>query len=103
MNYKLFGFTHTKEGKLFASKPGKYGLHSWGENVKIGDFLSVMGTHQLIHKEFELVIDANVLGPNSGADNHAPTNMTFPTSGMWKLDAYIDGKLFGSVYVKVEN
>lgn len=40
-----------------------------------------------------------LLGPNSGADNHAPTNMTFPTSGMWKLD----GKLVGSVYVKVEN
>ena len=50
-----------------------------------------------------MVTDAKLLGPNSGADNHAPTNMTFPTSGMWKLDAYIDGKLFGSVYVKVEN
>ncbi|MFF2797897.1 hypothetical protein [Lysinibacillus xylanilyticus] len=50
-----------------------------------------------------MVTDAKLLGPNSGADNHAPTNMTFPTSGMWKLDAYIDGKLIGSVYVKVEN
>ncbi|WP_427110524.1 hypothetical protein [Lysinibacillus xylanilyticus] len=56
--------------------------NEWGESVKIGDFLSVMGTHQLIHKEFELITDAKVLGPNSGADNHAPTNMTFPTSGM---------------------
>jgi len=74
-----------------------------GESVKTGDFLSVKGTHQLTHKEFELVTDAKLLGPNSGADNHAPTNMTFPTSGMWKLDAYIDGKLIGSVYVKVEN
>ncbi|MGE7926863.1 hypothetical protein [Lysinibacillus xylanilyticus] len=42
-------------------------------------------------KELELVTDAKLLGPNSGADNHAPTNMTFPTSGMWKLDAILMG------------
>ncbi|MFE3573881.1 hypothetical protein [Lysinibacillus sp. NPDC059133] len=100
---QLLGFTHSKEGKLFASKPGKYGWHFWGESVKTGEFLSVKGTHQLTHNEIELVTDAKLLGPNSGADIHAPTNMTFPKSGMWKLDAYIAGKLFGSIYVKVEN
>ncbi|MEY9976486.1 hypothetical protein [Lysinibacillus sp. RC79] len=100
---QLLGFTHSKEGKIVASQTGKYGWHFWGESVKSGDFLRVKGTHQLAGKEVGLVSNAKLLGPNSGADNHAPTNMTFPTSGMWKLDAFIDGKLFGSVNVKVEN
>ncbi|MGE8000989.1 hypothetical protein ACQKOF_20390 [Lysinibacillus sp. NPDC093190] len=100
---QLLGFTHSKEGKIVVSKTGKYGWHFWGESVKTGKFLSVKGTNQITHKEIELVTDAKLLGANSGADNHAPTNMTFPKGGMWKLDAYIDGKLFGSVYVKVEN
>ncbi|MGE7689565.1 hypothetical protein ACQKMI_10155 [Lysinibacillus sp. NPDC097214] len=98
---QLVGFTQSKEEKIIASKPGKYGRRFWGEFIKTGDKLSVKGTHQLTHKEFELVTDAKLLGPNSGADNHAPINMTFPKSCMWKLDAYIDGKLFGSIYVKV--
>ncbi|KMY32295.1 hypothetical protein ACZ11_09125 [Lysinibacillus xylanilyticus] len=57
---QLIGFTHTKERKLFTSKPGKYGWHFWGESVKTGDFFSVKGTHQLTHKEFEWVTDAKV-------------------------------------------
>lgn len=100
---QLLGFTHSKEGKIVVGNTEKYGWHFWGESVKIGDFLTVKGTNQITHKEIELVSNAKLLGPNSGADNHAPTNMTFPTSGMWKLDAYIDGKVFGSVYVKAEN
>ncbi|KOP69653.1 hypothetical protein AMS59_22265 [Lysinibacillus sp. FJAT-14745] len=100
---QLLGFTHSKEEKIVVSQTGKYGWHFWGESVKSGDFLRVKGTHQLTGKEVELVSNAKLLGPNSGADNHAPTNMTFRTGGMWKLNAYIDGKLLGSVYVKVEN
>ncbi|MDM5248286.1 hypothetical protein [Lysinibacillus sp. G4S2] len=100
---QLLGFTNSKEEKIIAGKAGKYAWHFWGESIKTGDFLSVKGTHQLTQKEIELVTNAKLLGPNSGADNHAPTNMTFPKGGMWKLDAYIDGKLFGSVFVKVEN
>jgi len=98
---QLVGFTQSKEEKIIASKPGKYGWHFWGESVKTGDFLCVKGTHQLTNNEVELVSNTKLLGQNSGADNHAPTKMTFQKSGMWKLDAYIDGKLFGSVYVKV--
>lgn len=100
---QLLGFTHSNEEKIVASKTGKYGWHFWGESVKSGDFLRIKGTHQLTGREVELVSNAKLLGPNSGADNHAPTNMTFPNGGMWKLDALIDEKLFSSVYVKVEN
>ncbi|GAB0168038.1 DUF4871 domain-containing protein [Lysinibacillus sp. CTST325] len=100
---QLLGFTHNKEEKIVASQTGKYGWHFWGESVKSGDFLRIKGTHQLTTKEVEFVSNAKLLGPNSGADNHAPTNMTFQNGDIWKLDAYIDGKLFGSVYVKVEN
>ncbi|KOS64465.1 hypothetical protein AN161_02125 [Lysinibacillus sp. FJAT-14222] len=100
---QLLGFSHSKDEKIFARKTGKYGWHFWGNRVKTGEILSIKRTHQLTNKEIELVTDAKLLGPNSGADNHAPTNMTFPEGGMWKLDAYTDGRLIGSVYVKVEN
>ena len=31
---------------------------------------------------------------NNGADSHIPSNMVFPTSGLWKLEIYFNEKLF---------
>lgn len=46
-------------------------------------------------------MDSPLRGANNGADQHAPSLMFLPESGMWKLDAYVNDKLFGSVFVKV--
>jgi hypothetical protein len=40
--------------------------------------------------------------PDNDKVAKAPTTMTLPYAGIWRLDATIDGTLFGSVYVKVE-
>ncbi|MCM3718055.1 hypothetical protein [Fictibacillus phosphorivorans] len=45
--------------------------------------------------------EAIVGGANNGADAHVPYMMFLPEPGMWKLDAYVDEKLFGTVFVKV--
>ncbi|MBP1996926.1 hypothetical protein [Paenibacillus eucommiae] len=40
-------------------------------------------------------------GPNSGADAHSPSGMEFPTSGKWKLNAYLGEEFFGSIIINV--
>ena len=89
--------------RFYPNKTYKYMWHFWGnEDELIGDF-EVLGTHENSNEEIIIVPKGknSFLSPNNGADNHYPTNMTLPKSGMWKLDAYIGDKLFGSVYVKV--
>jgi hypothetical protein len=46
--------------------------------------------------------DVSPGGPNNGADAHIPSNLSLPTSGLWKLDAYLGGKLKGSIIVDVK-
>ncbi|WP_342601090.1 hypothetical protein MHB48_08835 [Psychrobacillus sp. FSL H8-0483] len=89
--------------RFYPNKTQKYMWHFWGnEDELIGDF-EVLGTHENSNEELIIVpkIGNPFLSPNNGADQHFPTNMMLPKSGMWKLDAYIGDRLFGSVYVKV--
>lgn len=77
--------------------------HFWGnEDELIGEF-EVLATHENSDEALEIVPKSRIstVSPNNGANQHIPTNMTLSKSGMWKLDAYIGEKLFGSVYVKV--
>lgn len=89
--------------RFFPNKAQKYMWHFWGdEDELIGDF-KVLGTHENSAEEIIIVPKRgnSFLSPNNGADQHFPTNMELPKSGMWKLDAYIGDEIFGSVYVKV--
>ncbi|MDN4608132.1 hypothetical protein [Sporosarcina highlanderae] len=91
--------------RFYPNKTQKYMWHFWGnEDELIGDF-KVLGTHEDSDEEIIIVpkIGNTYLSPNNGANQHFPTNMTFPKSGMWKLDAYIGDQIFGSVYVKVHD
>ncbi|ATP40056.1 hypothetical protein CSE16_08340 [Solibacillus sp. R5-41] len=89
--------------RFYPDKVQKYMWHFWGnEDELIGDF-EVLGTHENSNEKIIIVPKGgnSFLSPNNGADTHYPTNMMLPKSGMWKLDAYIGDRLFGSVYVKV--
>lgn len=89
--------------RFYPDKTQKYMWHFWrSEDEVLGDF-KVLGTHENSNEEIIIVAkqDNSILGSINGADNHYPTNMMLPKSGMWKLDAYMGDKLFGSVYVKV--
>ena len=89
--------------RFYPNKTQKYMWHFWGnEDELIGD-IEVLGTHENSDEEIIIVPkkDNSFLSPNNGANQHSPTNMMLPNSGMWKLDAYIGDRLFGSVYVKV--
>lgn len=72
----------------------------WGEEQELEGEVKITATHENDNEEI-YVTGGGISGANNGADRHMPSNMSLPKSGMWKLDAYIGDRLFGSVYVKV--
>ncbi|MBO0603695.1 hypothetical protein I2483_18695 [Sporosarcina sp. E16_3] len=98
-----FLYDNNEVVRLYPNKVQKYMWHFWGnEDELIGDF-RVLGTHENSDEEIIIVPKRGntFLSPNNSADQHFPTNMELPKSGVWKLDAYIGEEIFGSVYVKV--
>ncbi|MBK3495258.1 hypothetical protein JFL43_10420 [Viridibacillus sp. YIM B01967] len=88
--------------KFYPDKVHKYMWHFWGTKEELEHPLKVIATHETGGDSITLFGgDGNDVSPLNGADMSLPTNMSLPKSGMWKLDAYFDDKLFGSVYVKV--
>lgn len=86
--------------RFYPDKVQKYMWHFWGEEQELEGELKVTATHE--NDNEEIYVTGGELGNAiNGADKHIPSNMSLPKSGMWKLDAYIGDKLFGSVYVKV--
>lgn len=86
--------------RFYPNKVQKYMWHFWGEEQELEGELKVVATHE--KEDEEIYVTGGGLGTaNNGADKHAPSNISLPKSGIWKLDAYIGERLFGSVYVKV--
>lgn len=90
---------------FYPNKESKYMWHFWGKEDQLHGDIQVLGTHENSNEPIIIVPiqkqNALFLSPNNGADHHVPSMMMLPKSGMWKLDAYIGNKVFGSVYVKV--
>ncbi|WP_218240479.1 hypothetical protein, partial [Pseudomonas sp. 2822-17] len=63
--------------------------------------LEVIATHQNSNEQVTVIDGLTLSGPHNGADAHTPSTMSLPQSGMWKLGAFVDGNLHGSVFVKV--
>lgn len=97
------GFIYDNEDGISRFQPNKnqkYMWHFWGDEEEFDGDLKVMGTHENGAEQL-LVFEGGLGGANNGADRHAPSNMSLPESGMWKLDAYIGDNLFGTVFVEV--
>lgn len=87
--------------RFYPNKENKYMWHFWGSDEELEGELKIVGIHE-DGKERVTVLEGESLGgANNEANRHIPSIMSFPKSGMWKLEAYIGGKLFGSVFVKV--
>jgi hypothetical protein len=108
-NYTMIGekgrlgfiYDDTEVVRFYPNKTQKYMWHFWGEEQEFNGKLKIVAIHEIDEEEQITVAEGGLGGDNNGADRHAPSNMSLPKSGMWKLDAYIGDKLFGSVYVKV--
>jgi hypothetical protein len=86
---------------IVANKPDKYMWYLWGDDLTKKPF-KVIGTNMDTEEDL-VVVEDTVLGAElNGADAHIPSLMEFPTVGLWKLDAYIDEELFGSIVVEIK-
>ncbi|WP_027409839.1 hypothetical protein [Anoxybacteroides tepidamans] len=96
-----FIYDDSETMKFYPNKPQKYMWHFWGKDEEFDGDLKVMATHEKDGKQVTVLKGVPFAGPHNGADRHVPSTMSLPESGMWRLDAYIGDKLFGSVYIKV--
>jgi hypothetical protein len=96
---------------FIAKKGNKYMWHFWGttEELELKPF-RVEAINLKTNKKEKALFNANgfvweydsLMGRNNGADAHLPSNMELPSSGLWRLDAYLGGKLKGSIIVDVK-
>jgi hypothetical protein len=66
-----------------------------------GDF-EVMAVKEGSKREIGLYTGWYIGGPDHGTEATVPTSIGLPEPGIWRLNAYINRKLFGSIYVKVD-
>lgn len=100
---------------IIKGKPNKYMWHFWGNDDEFDGPLNVVGINEKGEKH--KILQSNIgsdweyvweypgkvgIIPNNGATTHVPSLMEFPTAGLWKLEVYIDKKLFGDIVVNVE-
>jgi hypothetical protein len=77
----------------------------WGQEVALKGKLEIIGVKQGNERNRHTVFAAGgVSEPIKGtADGHIPpSNMTIPEPGLWRLEAYIKDKYFGSIVVDVQ-
>lgn len=53
-------------------------------------------------QEIGVVSSLGLGSPGQLADAQIPTTMKLPEPGMWRLNAYVGNRLFGSVFVRVD-
>jgi hypothetical protein len=96
-----FIYDNTESTKFYPDKTQKYMWHFWGNGDELKGELKVMAFHKESGEQITVLEGRPLAGPNNGADQHVPSNMSLPIKGLWKLEAYIGNQLFGTVFVKV--
>lgn len=78
----------------------------WNEDADVqltGKRLTATAVHQETGISF-LLNETELQGPIYGADAHALTAFEpFPAKGLWRIDVYIDGELYGQIVVPVKD
>ncbi|WP_254434155.1 DUF4871 domain-containing protein [Halobacillus sp. Marseille-Q1614] len=89
--------------RFYPDKKQKYMWHFWGSEEELEGDLKVVGTHNESGNKMIVLEDVPLsVGEHNGADASSPSIMSLPKSGMWRLDAYVNDTLHGSVYVQVQ-
>ncbi|WP_199777652.1 DUF4871 domain-containing protein [Lysinibacillus sp. FJAT-14745] len=91
------------EEKIIANKVNKYMWYFWGDKDSISGNFKVVGTDKEGKEHPVLVSVDDTVWQYSNTFSHIPSNMMFPTSGLWKLEIYFNEKLFGEIVINVED
>ncbi|MFS0671827.1 alpha/beta fold hydrolase [Ornithinibacillus sp. 179-J 7C1 HS] len=110
-NYTMIGeegrigfiYDGTDVTRFIPNQAQKYMWHFWGEPDELDGEFQVIGKNVSSGEEL-LVFEAGTLGgSNNGADAHLPSSMSLPSEGVWELQVYVGGDLFGTVVVECRN
>ena len=96
-----FIYDDTDVTRFYPNNDQKYMWHFWGNEDEFNGELKVIASHKESGEQITVLEGRPLAGSNNGADHHVPSIMSLPKTGMWKLDAYIGEKLFGSIFVNV--
>lgn len=96
---------------IIANQVNKYMWHFWGKENDISGNFKVVGINEDGEEHPILVVANNKvweypklnISPINGADSHTPSQMVFPTSGLWKLEIYFNEVSFDEIVVNVIN
>lgn len=85
-------------------QPRKVMWHLWGEEITNAKnvTMEVKGVHKETGKTEHLTSGTLTPFPHNGADTAQPSLISFTKSGVWRMDVYLDRKLFGSIVVDVK-
>lgn len=96
--------------RFYPGKKQKYMWYFWAETPQetqklFGKKVKIFGVSKKSGEKVN-VFEGSIGIPNTAIKDNdkvgrMPSMMTLPSKGLWRLDAYVDEKLFGSVVVEV--
>ncbi|RED51107.1 DUF4871 domain-containing protein [Cohnella lupini] len=88
--------------RFYPNKKQRYMWHFWGKAEELQGSFVVKGTSNETGESINVFNSSGrVGGPINGADASIVSSMSLPSTGLWRLDAYLGEKLFGSIVVEV--
>ncbi|XEC92524.1 hypothetical protein AB6A23_14045 [Paenibacillus tarimensis] len=96
---------------MVTGKPNKYMWHLWGDTLDdtqqlFGKNIEIRGLSKETGEEILVFTGSTgIPNPNIPDNNHVarmPSSMSLPYAGLWRLDAYLEDELFGSIVVQVQ-
>ncbi|KRF02265.1 hypothetical protein ASG89_24755 [Paenibacillus sp. Soil766] len=96
--------------RFYPGKKQKYMWHFWAETPEetrnlFGKRVKIIGVSKQTGQKAD-VFDGGIGIPNTAIEDNdkvgrMPSMMSLPSKGLWRLEAFVDEKLFGSVVVEV--
>ncbi|MFP7332966.1 DUF4871 domain-containing protein [Shouchella clausii] len=89
-------------GQVTAGEDQKWMWHFWGEEVQYKEFSAVAINIETNEEIDPIKIDYEMLIPTEdGLISHSPSQVMFPSEGIWKVKAYVDDEFFEEFVVEV--
>lgn len=90
------------DGPFIAGNPRKIMWLIWRKEQDLVPPFEVIGTSKATGEEVKLLYLEGLGPPHMGADYHIPTLVELPTPGLWRMDVFINNKLYDSIVVDVQ-
>jgi hypothetical protein len=87
-----------------AGKEDKYMWLLWAEKSDelVGKKAKIVGTNKVGERIDIPMRTVTLGGENYGSTAHLPSLFSLPYKGLWRLDVFVEQKLFGSIVVDVQ-